>query len=581
MQLEFLCSLKLPSLVKQRLGMLPPNLQKIYDENYSQKLDSYQKEERQIVKNAFRFLLCAQEELSTGSLLKALSVLDPENPPLSPDLLLDLCFNFIDVDSQSNVFRFAHLSVREYLESKTDFERTSNHALAAESCVRLLSSDEVVKRDGFETIDPTFGGNPTFWEDPTFGADPTFWEESALRPTDFHEYACIHWSFHLSSSGDFRLTSPLKDTSYAFMMDHHQATSDAYWVWNRDAYWCRLNIRHGGYNRLRDELRWAISSIVAADYLFAACVWGFEDILKIRIRAALAPINGQVIHDSGRALVLAARFGKCTAVRLLLEHGADPKWSSLGRTLTESVIRTSPERFQVKSLDYGADNEGKTPLTWAVQNGDLEMTRMLLRNGAYVLRTKHQSKKDARGAINIARVLVKYGADPNKKHLLQQAIHTGRSDIAWLLLENGADPSEDHNWWGSPVWFAAGKGDVEILRMLFCWGARAPTECRESGARKHPLSLVQECLNADVVQLLQERGCSFEHQLGLEDQEKGLGSLHLRWMQFREHMHQLGDWRLRPLRFSSSPVSWWEVRGKHGRDGHRAELTTYKLAYTT
>ena len=357
MQLEFLCSLKLPSLVKQRLGMLPPNLQKIYDETYSQKLDSYQKEERQTVKNAFRFLLCAQEELSTGSLLKALSVLDPENQPLSPDLLLDLCFNFIDVYSQLNVFRFAHLSVREYLESRSDFERTGNHALAAESCIRLLSSDEVVQRDGCighiatdETIDPTL------WEYPTFGPGPTFGADPALRPTDFHEYACFHWSFHLSSSGNFRLTSPLRDTSYAFMMDHHQATSDAYWVWNRDAYWCCINMWHGGYNELRDQLRWAISSIVAADYLFAACVWGFEDILKIRIRAALDPINGQVIHDNGRALFLAARFGKYTAVRLLLEHGADPKWSSLGRTLTESLTRTSPGILQVKYPDYGEDN---------------------------------------------------------------------------------------------------------------------------------------------------------------------------------------------------------------------------------
>ena len=566
--------------------MLPPNLQKIYDETYSQKLDSYQKEERQTVKNAFRFLLCAQEELSTGSLLKALSVLDPENPPLSPNLLLDLCFNFIDVDSQLNVFRFAHLSVREYLESKSDFERTSNHALAAESCVRLLSSDEVVKRDGCvghvatdETIDPTFGGNPIFWEDPTSGADPTFWGEFVRPPTNFHEYACINWSFHLSSSGDLRLTSPLKDASYAFMMDHHQATSDAYWVWNRDAYWCCLSMWHNEHNDLRDELRWAISPIVAADYLFAACVWGFEDILKIRIRAALAPINGQVIHDSGRALVLAAKFGKCTAVRLLLEHGVDPKWSSLGRTLTDSVIRTSPEIFQVEFPDYGAHKEGKTPLTWAVQNGDLEMMRMLLRNGACVLGTKHPSKKDAKGAINMAGVLVEYGPDPGKRHLLQQAIQTGRSDIVWLLLEYGADPSECHNEWGSPVWFAAGKGNVEILRMLFCWGARAPTEFRDSDLRKHPLSLVRECLNADVVQLLQERGCSFERELGFEDQEKGLSSLHLRWMHFRKYMHILCNWGLRPLRFSSSPVSWWEVRGNYGRDGHRAELTTYELAY--
>ncbi len=509
MQLEFLCSLKSTSFVKKRLGMLPPNLHKIYEENYSQKFESYQEEERRIVESAFRLLLCAQERLSTNGLLKALSVLDPEDESLSPDLLLHLCFNFLDVDSQLDAFRFAHLSVREYLESKGNYERTSSHALAAECCLRLLSSDEVIKRGG------CFGHIAT---DVT--TDPTFWKDTALRLTDFHEYACIHWSFHLASSGNFRLTSPLKDTSYAFMMDHQQATSDAYWVWNRDAYWYSSNTWYPGCNELRDKLRWAISSFPAADYLFAACVWDFEDILEIRIRAAPNPINGQVIHDSGRALALAAKFESCTAIRLLFEHGVDPKWSSLGRTsLNESDdIRSPEEIFQVILSDHSADDEGITPLSWAVKNGDLEMTKTLLN-------------------------------DPNERPLLQQAIQTGRTDMLWALLENEADLNVDRNWWGSPVWFAAGKGDLKMLRMLFCRGAHAPTEFRDSEGRKHQLKLVQKCLNADVVQLLQERGCTFEHEVGLRDWEGDLGSLHLRWMQFRqypEHMHLSGNRRRRP-----------------------------------
>ena len=510
--------------------MLPPNLQKIYDENYSQKLDSYQKEERQIVQNAFRFLLCAQEKLSTCSLLKALSVLDPENPPLSLGLLLDLCFNFIDVDSELDVFRFAHLSVREYLESKGGYERTSNHALVAECCVRFLSSDEVVKRGGcvgYIARDETAG--------------PIFWKDTALmRLTSFHEYACIHWSFHLASSGNLRLTSPLKDTSYAFMMDQHQATSDAYWVWSRDAYWCCLNMSYNEYNGLKDELRWALSSHVAADYLFAACVWGFEDVLQIRIRAALNPINGKVIHDSGGALALAANFGRFTAVRLLLEHVADPKWSSLGRTsLIELVMMRSPEVFQVMFPDHSVDDEDKTPLTWAVKNGDLEMTRILLIKKTWLEDWPLASELNTR-EIDL------FHPDFKERPLLQQAIQTGRSDIAWLLLEYGADPNAGYNWWGSPVWFAASKGDLKMLRMLLCWGARAPTECRENRTKKHPLSLVQECLNADVVQLLQEYGCTFEHKSGLQDPEMDSGSLHLRWMQFRQYpddMHRFGNRR--------------------------------------
>ena len=348
MQLEFLSSLKLPSLVKQRLGMLPPNLQKIYEENYSQKLESYQEEERRIVVNAFQFLLCAQEKLSTGGFLKALSILDTEEEPLSPALLLDLCFNFLDVDSQLDVFQFAHLSVREYLESKSDYKWTSNHALAAECCVRLLSSEEVVERFGFvghlviEDVSdsedaPSVKGACKTGADseyeglvkPELAApiNPTFWYGSALVLTDFHRYACIHWAFHLASSGEFRLVSPLKELSYAFIMDGQYATSKAYRAWSLAAYYYW---QPTGDVYRSERLLAALgteSGPPAADYLFAACVWGFDDLVEVRLRAALNPTIGQVIYDSGRALHTASMFGNHTAVRLLLEHGADWEWT--------------------------------------------------------------------------------------------------------------------------------------------------------------------------------------------------------------------------------------------------------------
>ena len=421
--------------------MLPPNLQKIYDENYSQKLDSYQKEERQIVKNAFRLLLCAQEKLSTDGLVKALSVLDPENPPLSPGLLLDLCFNFINIDSELDVFRFAHLSVREFLESKSDYDRTGNHALAAECCLRLLSSAEVVER--YKSVRHVFPAWYTWDRELDFPCLERAFEtvvESDIKgpvrpklilPTEhtrllqeFHKYACIHWAFHLASSGDFRLACPLKDLSYAFMMDHHYATSKAYCVWSEDAYhyWYRLDhvkresleeffgaLGIDGIFRAKESFSlkeisnpsgglFAVGVTagllddplpadcpVAADYLFAACVWGFGDLLEIRIRAGLNPTNGQVVHYSGRALFTATKFGNYTAVRLLLEQGADVGWKDTnGRTaLCQSVIARSLQTCEAL-LESGADpgisdKQGNTPLCWAVYKSDLEMMKMLLR----------------------------------------------------------------------------------------------------------------------------------------------------------------------------------------------------------
>ena len=618
MQLEFLCSLKLPSLVKKRLGMLPPNLRKIYDENYSQKLESYQAEERRIVENAFQFLLCARNKLHTRGLLKALSLLDPENPPLSPDSFLDLCFNFVDVDYQLDVFRFAHLSTREYLEASPMYEQTSNHALAAQCCIKLLSSEEAVKTCKAAMVE-NLDASDNEDSPPVQIACETVADSELedlyipnpdvprgarkignLRSIQFHRYACIHWAYHLASSGDYRLVSPLRDLSYAFMMDPQHATSKAYRAWNIDAF------HYYSYGLSSDdhyeELGSALStdkSPSSADYMFATCVWGFDDLLEIRFRAALN--DGQVIHDSGRALFIAAEFGNYTAVRLLLEHGApDLEWANtLGRTaLCQSVIAGSPQICQIL-LDKGADPsaadwERKKALTWAVENRDIEITRMLLRFGASTDAEDHGDPMNKplgfsvkSGALEIAQVLLEYGADPdrgvfssplsdavnggdvamvrtllmygasqnspklfyktggsgllaqaiwighleiirillengadaNEAGLLKKTIQAGNKDIARLLLENGADPNRRYDWHDSPLWHAARRGDVEMLKMLFEYGAHAPTQLRNSRGEKLPLSRMQERFKVDVVKLLREHGCTFEDEVELE--EKG------------------------------------------------------------
>ena len=519
LQLDFLCSLRLPSLVKQRLGALPPNLYKIYDENYSQKLESYEEEEKRIVENAFRFLLCAQEKIDTKAFLTALSVLDPVNSPISPDSLLDLCFNFIVVDSQLDVFRFAHLSVREYLEAKSPYEHTRNHAFAAECCVKYLSSDEVVARYGFDARIITEGNldsehlpyvsTPYFADNEVPGpiitpTDGSLREGHVLLHTEFHRYACILWAFHLANSGNYRLTSPLKDISYAFLMDHRQATSLAYWIWNKDAYYYWRGMDDSEYMGMREKLCWALARSPAADYLFAACLWGLEDLLEIRIRAALNPVNGELIYDSGRALFIATKFERYTAVRLLLRHGANLNWSNiLGRTaLHQSVVGRSPQICQTL-LEKGADPSvhdvrATTPLTLAVKNGDVEITRMLLEYGSGA----SFDVGDGRfGQITP----------------LEFAAREGAVEIAQLLLNYGADPNIHHNWYDSPLWYAAIKGNLELLRVLFDCGARAPFEFRDSFGRRISSSLAQEGFNTDVVKLLQAHGFPSEDELELEE----------------------------------------------------------------
>ena len=189
-------------------------------------------------------------------------------------------------------------------------------------------------------------------------------------------------------------------------MDHQHATSKAYCVWSEDAYHHWYSLDHVNKKSL-EVLLWTLgidgsgakecfspnasgflredliteNYPLTADYLFAACVWDFGDLLEIRIRAGLNPTNGQVVDDSGKALFIATTFGNYTALRLLLEQGADVQWKDTGgvSALYQSVFARSLQICEVL-LEKGAapgteDDHGGTPLCEAVYTRDLKMTR--------------------------------------------------------------------------------------------------------------------------------------------------------------------------------------------------------------
>jgi len=74
--------------------------------------------------------------LHTSEFLMAVAVnLDIAFEGITIDHILDLCHNFVLYDEELDVFRFAHLSVREFLEKRPAFDQIPCNLLAAESCL--------------------------------------------------------------------------------------------------------------------------------------------------------------------------------------------------------------------------------------------------------------------------------------------------------------------------------------------------------------------------------------------------------------------------------------------------------------
>ena len=238
---------------------------------------------------------------------------------------------------------------------------------------------------------------------------------------------------------------------------------------------------------------------------------GNGDLKMVRMLvAARVNVNARIENRSAivTPLHLAAERKDCEVVRVLLAAGTEPDLKSY---------------------------QGRTPLFYAVSNGDTESIRLLLEYNA-----------DPRGLLNkavvtcipaIVQLLISKGADPNaeyetRKAPLYWAIHNGRSDvveillnnnaecnvpdcdgktplhyavergyeqIVSLLLEKGVDPNVNTEKCDSPLHIAAGKGYVSIVRLLISRGADPNAKDKN---RKSPLCWAVYNRRSDVVKIL-------------------------------------------------------------------------------
>ena len=134
MQLQNLCSLRLnveEDLVNE-LGKLPEDLADIYAQIFEH-VERLAPQSRVIAERSLKWLLCQATELSEAEFLAAVSIgTERESVSITKETILFICGNLVMFDHALKVFRFAHLSVREYLETQSNFTLGAAHALGAE-----------------------------------------------------------------------------------------------------------------------------------------------------------------------------------------------------------------------------------------------------------------------------------------------------------------------------------------------------------------------------------------------------------------------------------------------------------------
>lgn len=302
LQIQFLCEFEFEQDILQNLGYLPESLEASYSKLYGG-IEKLKGSAPVLVKRALMWLMCSQRPLKPEEWVKAVSWAAAMDSLDGLDLarLLHLCRYLVVVDDESKVVRFAHLSVREFLEKR--FSEKDAHFMIAECYTAFLS------RQGDVGAASKVGWNiPARW-----------------RPNStFDLYATQHWISHVRACGEQKMVIKWHHLS-EFLRNH------GLYRW-----WLKFMLEMKGHLSLNREFEYLIYLESEASHpLFAIAYLGID----ISIQGPW-PSHAASLHNrSGKSLLfVASACGHEQMVDTLLSEGEEISLKGFDNPLVVAII---------------------------------------------------------------------------------------------------------------------------------------------------------------------------------------------------------------------------------------------------
>ncbi|KAL9581026.1 MAG: hypothetical protein Q9212_004143 [Teloschistes hypoglaucus] len=333
--------------VEDALLRPPPTLFQLYSE-IMERINRIAPHGQRLAMKTLRWLLCAREPL-TKDMLTQLLVFTSQNEPSGDqyaeslnisdqyqdsfleDEVLSICCNLVILDQ--GVFRFAHASVQEFLDTQPEFGLQEINLEAAQDSLSFLLSS---------------------------------WRDSTPRPGEklgaFTDYAVNSWLKHYSQL-DFQWRSRQQFASTVttfFVQGINSITGIG---------------RLGTDGALHGH---AVLLLRNPSPLDIACMYGLREVFG-------ETWSGNI--NLAHALYHAASNGHQEIVEKLIELGVNPRTSVFSETALHGAARRGYEGIVLLLLQHGAnfgvDNfTGQTALDHAIRKEHREVIKVLIKHGA-------------------------------------------------------------------------------------------------------------------------------------------------------------------------------------------------------
>ena len=448
------------------------------------RIDQATNTRRTVASRALMWLLCSQRLLPAGELHLAVAV-DKNGTQISLQSLnweeiVGMCYSMVSFDIGQNVFRFAHASVPDFLETRQEYSQSLRHAEVARRCFEVLLNRHQFSKD-------------------RNGSKPEY--QGLLR------YAMVFWPVHYMNVQPLDRNVDLKDNMKSLLFRGHEG-SRFFKQWLQDVQ--EESIMSGINGEIRRRLLWSDSP--SATPLFIASIFKMPEAL-IHIKKCLPRFNFQQRNAQGRsALDLAIEYGHEDVVKFLLEAGVEINSFNVEATAQFEDIQISgdiPEVLHFISplqaaaasdspslvdllLDYGARNiiggYFGDALQAAALSGNIQTVKRLLSlsidNPSSGFEVNSQcgfhgnvlQAAAANGHDQIVSLLIDEGADVNSRgghygHALIASLHAKHDEAVIVLLRSGANANAVSKKYGSAVQLACSSNSERVLESVLEKGA--------------------------------------------------------------------------------------------------------------